>query len=381
MPTRRSYAAIESYLFKDERFLKLNKDVRLTWLFLLGNSSRIKCPGLIEGSVITIAKFLEYPLRVSEHDKFLQAVTTAEEAVRELVKLGWLEVDLRAEMFFLPHAIDHNLPDNSNMLIRWIKTLNEFPHSPTIRRWLSRCRETITKAFGRQDARSKLISSVCSIVAAQETLDVKACEITSGFYNGYPNGYPNSLPNGLGNRLANGSYVDSNSYSYSNINRGKGASTGGRRTTTKIKKGSKPIKPDDFDSRQSKLWHLFANEKFYVPGKGEQTVWENVNDPTGLCRKLGGEGFLSIDFDLVFRLAAWSFANKRKARKDLGRFLSANFSRDQKEVKAKKMADDAAGEVRGRVPILDTSMIPPPPTEDEKSERHGAMVKAGLIDD
>lgn len=378
----REYAAIECVLFKDERFLRMDGDTRQTFLWLLGHQSRIRCPGLVEGSCITVAQFLRYPLRVSDVDQFRTAIKASTAAITHIVDIGWVEHDLTANLFYLPSAVQHNLPDNKNMLWGWIKNLKEFPSSPLIRKWVAGANEAITMAYGRGDSRQQLISYFARVLGGFSTLKVdKYCVVQEekdeagnvvkkkelpGYYNGYPAGVTDGLLHCI-QRAEREVRTDGIS----------GSQKPGRKKKLNISKTTDI--PENFDDRQKRLWELFLSEQFWVPGHGMQTVFDNVRDPEGLCRKLGGEGFRGVDLDIIYRLSAWSVDNKGRAKKNLGAHLRNCFSRDQKRAEENKQIDVDLQMKRANVPMFDASDIKDEePTEAQKEARLKALREAGL---
>ena len=370
----RLYAQVECFLWKDKRFLALDHSVRLTWLFLLGQSSKVYCPGLVEGSFIDVAKFLFWPLKVSEVKRFTKSVEQAKECVEALAEMGWVEYDLQAELFYLPHAINHNIPDNPNMLWGWLKKLREFPHSVLTIRWLKNTRNTITKALGRDDDRARMIDSVYRSVSQQIPKNLEATKKKDGFYNGLPNGLPNVWGNVRVNPL-----LTSKSKSKT---KSKLTPQGGRSELPLrgLGEGGEPKQaPEHFSTRQRDLWALFLTEKFYVPGRGDLTAWEGTSDPVSLCEKLGGEGYLDVDLDLMYRLGAWTYSHKPKARKNLGSFLTSCFgSNKTRETTRRQQSDSHMADVMGNLPSYDAADIGPEPTDEELQEREQTMKDAGF---
>ena len=92
---------------------------------------------------------------------------------------------------------------------------------------------------------------------------------------------------------------------------------------------TKPTEPpEDFTARQREVWEAMRTAQFKVPGAGQQTVWENVKDPVGLARDLGGPGYPAVDVGLIHRLASWSQESPRRKKK-LNLFLRNRFSATQ----------------------------------------------------
>lgn len=367
-------------MFDDVRFLCLDSDTRQTWLKLLGSQSRVRCPGLVKGSCITVAQFLRYPLRVSNTRNFKDAIDASTRSINILVEMGWLEHDLTANIFYLPKAVKHNLPANRNMLWGWIKNLKEFPSSPLIRRWVSGSNDAITKAFGRDDPRQHLIAYFARVLggsvglkvekyhAVKELKDEAGNVVKSTTLKGYYNSYPSGVRDGLLNCIQRAEREIKTDGIVPQARAGR------PKTTKKITDS-----PDTFNDRQKMLWELFLSEQFYVPGQGKQTVFDNVPDPVSLCEKLGGDGFAGVDLDIVYRLAAWSFDNKRRAKKNLGAHLRSCFSRDQKMANENKQIDVDLQRRRANVPMFDASDIKDEePTDAQREARLKALSEAGL---
>jgi hypothetical protein len=372
----RIYSAIECFMFRDGRFLKLDYRTKLTWLYLLGNSSRVNIPGLVECGYVDLTKFLDYPLKVNDRERFGAALKETKKNVKKLVDLEWVLYDQNAEIFYLTQAIKRNLPDNSAMIIGWLKKLRERPSSPLLRRWLSDASKVIRKAFGNQDARFTLIQTACRTVAAGGALNVVNMEISKGFYDGYPRGYIDGMDRALAKVLD-----DFNSKRNKERKREKA-----RRQAPVLElplgdergKPKPDTLPDGFNERQQQLWELFKTEKFYIPGQGDMTVIDAVSDPKTLCKKLGGEGFKHVSLDLVYTLAAWSYSNKRKARKNLGAFLTACFSKQQVEGAENARIDLELAATNKRIQTFDATDIPVEPTDNDQSDRIAAMKRAGF---
>lgn len=358
----RRYAQIECFLHKDERFLALDHPTRLTWTYLLGNSSKVFCPGLVEGSCLTIAKYLYWPLRVSESQKFTRSVNSAVECIKALVKMGWVEHDLQAELFWLPHAVRHNIPENPNMLIGWLKKLPEFPTSPLTWEWVKVARQDLAKALGRDDSRAKLIDAVYRSGLQRLPKEPPYPKKEKGFWNGYPEGYPN-LVGDLGvNPLLT---IKRKSKSKSKV------APDGRDEPTLpgLEQGKKTKEPPShFSKRQRDLWTIFLSEKFWVKGRGELTPWEGIQDPVAICEKLGGDGYKEIDLDLMYRLSAWTFAHKPKTRENLGSFLTSCFGAEKTRAAKRRLeGDNAQADQLSKLPAFDATDIGQEPTPEESS--------------
>ncbi|MCP4599097.1 MAG: helix-turn-helix domain-containing protein [Proteobacteria bacterium] len=118
-----------------------------------------------------------------------------------------------------------------------------------------------------------------------------------------------------------------------------------RKSLSSTKKKIKPSKPTDppgtLSERQKDIFTALQKALFYVSGRGDRTGWEAVSDPVGLAERLGGDGYLNVNDppSLIHRLAAWTQANKNKAKKDIGRFLTNTFSREANQGTSGKQTD------------------------------------------
>jgi len=378
---KRHYSTVECYLFKDPRFLQLTDKEKLTWQYLLGNSSQVKCPGLVEGSCLTLAQYLYYPLRVTEKDRFNEAIDVSGSCIKKLVSMKWVEHDLQAQLFFLPNAIKHNLPRNRNMLWRWIRQLKEFPSSPLIRRWIKTTADVLTSVFGREDERQKIIVQFSRSLTAASFVDPEQHQIVveerddngnlieskilEGYYSGYRGGFKDDLASCL-------------------FKLEKSRSNPKPPTTKKQKPSQQSLidPKSQFTSRQKLLWKLFESELFYVKNRGNQTVVQNVTDPVGLCEKLGGEKFSHVDIEgLMLKLSAWSQENRKKARQNLSMFLVSCFSKEESRAKE----DRETQQRHDREQTVKRSNLQEfeacdyvEPSEEDKRKRREALIRSGF---
>jgi len=102
-----------------------------------------------------------------------------------------------------------------------------------------------------------------------------------------------------------------------------------------------PPPPPGASDRLRAIYHAMQTVQFTVPGAGEQTMWENIGNKrgVGLAAKLD-DSCPNVDVAaLVNKLAGWTYANPRKAKRDLGRFIWNAAVRDQ-DKPARRSDDD-----------------------------------------
>lgn len=94
---------------------------------------------------------------------------------------------------------------------------------------------------------------------------------------------------------------------------------GGKSLADKVKP-TEP--PESFNRRQREFYIAFLETEFYVPGEGPVRAIEKIADPVRLAATLGdGKSYPLVDVGLISRLGAWTFENKRKAKRDIGKFI------------------------------------------------------------
>lgn len=110
--------------------------------------------------------------------------------------------------------------------------------------------------------------------------------------------------------------------------------------------------PRNATPRMRAIYAAMQREAFLVPGKGEQTLWENAKRPIQLAKKLD-ESCPSVDVStLIAKLAGWTVANPKRAKRDLARFVWNAAVKDQDRPKAGademyRHGTDLADKVRG----------------------------------
>jgi hypothetical protein len=112
--------------------------------------------------------------------------------------------------------------------------------------------------------------------------------------------------------------------------------------------------PADASPRLLAIIDAMKRTEFLVPGKGNQTIWQNTRRPAELAEKLDAS-CPSVDVAaLIVRLAGWSVANPSRAKRDLGKFLWNAATHEQDKPKtggvspeAYRHGTDLAAKVRG----------------------------------
>jgi hypothetical protein len=102
----------------------------------------------------------------------------------------------------------------------------------------------------------------------------------------------------------------------------------------------------DLTDRQRDALAALREAVFYVPGRGDLTVAAALGDEARLLKlagQLGGPGYPRVDpGPLIHRLATWTQNNKPEAKRELGRFLTRNFAREQDRPTRRGPAEEAA---------------------------------------
>ncbi len=125
--------------------------------------------------------------------------------------------------------------------------------------------------------------------------------------------------------------------------------------TFSLREGSPlPRPPSDASPRLVAIWVAMQTHAFLVAGVGEQVMWNNVKRPEQLAKKLD-ESCPNVDVSgLITKLSGWTFANPKKMKKDLARFVWNAAMREQDNPRAKhpvssgyQHGSDLAAKVRG----------------------------------
>lgn len=317
---RRSFRPVEPYVWQDQRFRALPDDVKLVWLHLLTTPShdRFRCEGLVESTLHDVARYLGW-VNGCVSDAVVGGMERAEVAVHALADLGWVEVDRGVGLMLLPRAVLHNPPANVNVLRHWLTALGRVPRSLLRVHWVVGAAEALRERFGRRDGRVLALAPVLASLQsrARDTAAAEGTQATAvrGVYRGYAPQEDDHVRAALEPARGRRAPADPS-----------GAPPAKRRRPAPEKVAEAPA---DFTARQRALWEAFRHERFVIPGAGEQTVWDNVRDPVGLCRRLGGDGYPNVDVGLVARLAAWTHAHPDRAKVRLDQFLVNRFGATQ----------------------------------------------------
>lgn len=339
---KRDYGRIERHIWTDHRFHALGPDGKELFLLLLSAPGAYRVPGLVNGTSLSLLEWLNW---VEEMDGDIDgAVERVEKAQVRLIEAGWMKVDSRARLLYLPKAVDHERPTNVSHLIGWLTVLTrDVPESPLRHDWIRDAYRTMRKCFGINDSRSKLLRRQINYLNKKGSTSLKLPEnineadtLSSG--NGQAAFTNNSSSNSSNSKDSNTTTQGSLSLPYDpkNNNKQGGAptspvgSSAPAKAKIKCKKRQKHAGPPvDFDERQMQIWDALRTAKFHVPGVGEQTVFDNVGNPEQLARELGGPGYPAVDIGLIYRLATWTQQNPGRGKKLLGRFLVNRFSYSQ----------------------------------------------------
>lgn len=312
----RPYRQVEMYVWRDLRFKALSDDGKLLWLHLETTPAHqtIACEGLMECNAFTMARYLGW--LNGDLSGVQAAVDRVRAALQPIADLGWVACDVGAELVLLPHAIRRHPPANPNVLTQWIRALRSVPQSVLRAQWVRSAAEALRQRFGRDDARAIAVGTILqSMQQHAQAIDAAEGEQrqATGFYRGYGAGGDDHVSTAIA--------------AWSS-----GATAEHKPRKSRSPRKAKP-KPEDppahFTARQRELWAKFRTVRFIVPGAGEQTVWENVANPVGLCERLGGDGYPNVDAGLIDRLAAWTHEKPTHAKPRLNLFLINRFGATQ----------------------------------------------------
>jgi len=374
MGKKRDYGRTERFIWKDPRFHDLGPDGKMVFLHLLSSPGAYPVPGLVHATPLLLVEWLNWEAE-SDGD-VVAALQRVQAAIAVCVDAGWAQVDPRAKLVRIPNAVNHEPPDNFNVVRGWLRVLaQDVPPSPLRRAWVLGAYEALVRTFGRDDRRTCALRPIANALRQQaaddlsfptlsgttsgtsrgplgdlegttkgsttDPVDMKAGEITHEKETVTPGvGCDGSLAISINNS-------NSSNNSRSNValptmkhvpereheESGGGAGSPPAADRPPARRRRQPSKvhepPEDFSPRQRAVFEALRSAIFYVPGVGDQTAWDNVADPVRLARELGGAGYPNVDVGLVFRLAAWTQENKRRGKKKIGQFLLGRFSASQ----------------------------------------------------
>jgi len=182
------YRKIEVRTWGDRRFRQLSKIPPCgqgLWLYLLTGPETGPLPGLIRAGRAGLAE--------GAGD---WSTAAFDAAFAELEQRGMAFADWNARLVWLPRGLEHNPPDNPNIVTRWGIDFDLVPECALRWRWLEALQEHC-QARGENfaEAFDKAFGAVLSRGAHEDVAD--------RIDNGSPNGSGNGIDNGSGNPCRN----------------------------------------------------------------------------------------------------------------------------------------------------------------------------------
>jgi len=372
---KRKFAMIETYMWRDPIFRSLTESARMLWVHLLSSPRTTRLPGLIPASVLTIMSDLgwdkppEGELQWSSEEvltRGIQRLTQAFailEGTKHRSDTPWVIVDRNADLIILPRRVSHMMPQNQNIVKGWLTQLKEVPPSYGKDVWVVSTVALMVRQLGKDDRRVQLlkesyqqaVSRLGESSAHNWALDravwggqgsssatkktaVQTVEQTVEQTVSKP--LPEPLPKDLDLDVDLDLDTDKGLSVGVDQNRKVGRSTpsadgtdlppasaapGEQFNLISEQEQSNPQKdpapPKGASTRLCLIYAAMQGETFEVPGKGEQTIWENASRPRKLAEKLENS-FPGVNIpQLISNLAGWTVANPSRAKVDLQRFL------------------------------------------------------------
>lgn len=215
------------------------------------------------------------------------------EAFEEASRIGFAKYDDRTQVVFIPNFLKYNAPNNPNVLRSWHNLFTEIPDCPLKTEFLQLLR-TLCDSFGK------------------------------GFQEAFEEAWRKSMPNQDQDQDQD-QEQDQEHW------------CGGIRLTPQPRQPSllDDTKPPPGASQTLKSLYLAMQDvTFLVPGKGQQTIWENAKNPRELAQRLD-QACPGVDLpDLIKKLAGWTVVNPNRAKRDLAKFIWNNATRDQDKPRA-----------------------------------------------
>jgi hypothetical protein len=112
------YRKIYVRTWSDEKFRSLSApqpNGQTLWIYLLTGEHTCKLPGLFRAGEAALAEALDWPLKAFR------------QAFQEVSAKGMAEADWRARLIFIPKALEHNPPENPNVVKGWASEWDEMP--------------------------------------------------------------------------------------------------------------------------------------------------------------------------------------------------------------------------------------------------------------
>ena len=131
MNNTRRYRKISVQIWGDEKVRRLSNDGKLAFIFVLTHPNMTGI-GAMRGIISGLAK----ELKVSE------------KAFREAFKEGLLEACEEAALIVAPRFLDHNAPENPNVVRSWVKLADSIPECALQRKHFARVKAFL-EGFGK----------------------------------------------------------------------------------------------------------------------------------------------------------------------------------------------------------------------------------------
>ena len=336
------YAKFERATWRNKTFrFELSDNAQWLWVNLLTTNRTTKCPGLIEATTLNIMEDLGWDWRgivqdVPQHEKLIIGLQRTAKAMEELANTKrddgtpWIQYSDKDRLVLLPRAVLHNLPQNKSIVNHWIKALDEYPDSTLKKEWIKSAYGAIKRTIGKDDDRYRLIKSIhLGRPKGRKKDDAEPSENTKEADTmSLPNMTPSTPETRHGVETISINSSSSSSISNSMNEEGRAPATpapaprskGAAKGLDEKSKLTKP--PEDFTDRQAQFFLALLETEFYIPGKGAMTAHAAIKDPVRLARNLGEKDtYPAVDPGLIKRLGGWTFENKAKAKRDIGRFI------------------------------------------------------------
>jgi len=272
------------------------------------------------------------------------------EATRHRSGVPWVLVDHGNNLIALPRRVAHLLPDNRNIVQGWLNQLREIPPSLGRDAWLISTFRILRVAFGRDDPRLNLMTS--EYRTALERSGAQLSEFADERETVTPNPSPNGSVRGSAKILDGRSEMGDLLVQTDLAIEKKHSRSDAPRRDERAPASSFP--PPDASDRLRAIFKAMTEVTFLVPGKGEQTIWQNAKRPEALATKLD-ESCPGVNVPaLIGKLGGWTFANPKRSKRDLARFVWNAASREQDNPRspatqeAYRHGTDLAQKVRGR---------------------------------
>ena len=118
---KRRYRKVLCRMYGDERFMALSRpkpNAQTLWVYLLTGPHTMAIPGLFVAGQAALAEALEW------------SVPDLRRCWMEIESQGMAEADWIRRVVWLPKAVDHNEPENPNVVNAWRKAMSEIPECP-----------------------------------------------------------------------------------------------------------------------------------------------------------------------------------------------------------------------------------------------------------